>query len=67
MIRDTLVSSRKLSPGIDCWNVLTEDFVIDGYTRNREKDGELLRGVKGNYVCLLFFILKTVLRNVFSE
>lgn len=61
------MSSRKRRPGIDCWNVLTEAFVIDGYTRNGEKDGELLRAVKGNYACLLFFILKTVWRNVFSE
>lgn len=61
------MSSRKLRQGIDCWNVFTEDFVIDGYTRNREKGGDLLRAVKGNYACFLFFILKTVLRSVFSE
>lgn len=71
LIRDPLVSSRRLRQGIDWWNVPSEDLVMDGYTptptHGGEKDGrafrELLRAVMG--ACNFLFIKGR--KNVFSE
>lgn len=49
LIRDALVSNRKLRRGTDWWNVPSEDLVMDGYTptptHGREKDGGAFRGL----------------------